>query len=50
MVEQIGMRAPHARGDGLQRHGLRTRFNQNGARRLKRCGAAFFGGETFPFY
>ena len=50
MMEQIGMRPPDSRSDGLERDGLRTLFDEQGAGGLDRGLARFFGAETFADY
>ncbi len=46
MMQQIGMGAPHACGNGFQRHGLRACLDQQLAGHFQGCGPAFFGRQT----
>ena len=46
MMQQVGVRPPDLRGNGLQRHGLRTLGQKQPPSGLDRGGAAFFGAES----
>ena len=50
MVEQIGMSSADFSCHRFQSHGLGALFEQQLARRCKRCGAAFLGGKAGSFY
>jgi len=50
VMEEIGMRPPHSRGNCLQRHSLRAIFDQEGTRSFESASAAFVWRQAFTSY
>ena len=50
MMEQVGVGSTDLRGDGLERNRLRSAFEQDPARGIKRGGPAFLRAQAFSSY